>query len=109
VVALLRIQASEELDIIRTGGAFEHAPMPSGNWLSAEQTASMLRKTLRTIRGWLETNDGRRQLGWPWFDGSEWQIPEPALNPASRAEYMDRVPADEPHAHRASLPLGLRE
>jgi hypothetical protein len=107
-VELLRIQASEELVILRTSGAFEHAPTPSGNWLSVEQAAAMLRKTSRTIRDWLETDDGRRRLGWPWFDGREWQIPEPAINPDSRAEYMGRLPADEPRAHTASLPFGMR-
>jgi hypothetical protein len=108
VVAILRSQASEELDIIRTNGAFEYAPTPVGEWLSVEQTAAMLRKMPRTIREWLETVEGRRRLGWPWFDGREWQIPEPAINPDSRAEYMGRQPAEEPGAHRASLPFGVR-
>lgn len=108
VVATLRAQAAEELDIIRTSGSVAHATMPAGNWLSVEQTAAMLQKMPRTIREWLETEEGRRRLGWPWFDGREWQIPEPAINPDSRAEYMARQPAEEPSAHRASLPFGMR-
>lgn len=108
LVALLRLQAAEELDIVRSIGVLQHAPTPDGDWLSVEQTAGKLRKSTRTIRDWLETEDGRRRLGWPWFDGREWQIPEPAINPDSRAEYMNRLPADEPRAHRASLPFGVR-
>ena len=108
VVATLRAQAAEELEILLAAGALQLAPTPAGDWLSVEQTAVMLRKMPRTIREWLETEEGRRRLGWPWFDGREWQIPEPAINPDSRAEYMARQPAEEPSAHRASLPFGMR-
>lgn len=108
LVALLRIQAAEELEVARTRGAVPHAPTPSDNWLTLEQTAVALGRQTRTIREWLETEDGRRRLGWPWFDGRDWKIPEPAINPNARAEYMSRQPADEPRAYRASLPFGLR-
>ena len=46
----------------------------------------------------------RRALGWAWWDGYRWLIPEPAIDPSTRARYMAELPGTEPEAHRRQLP-----
>lgn len=105
---LLGTLAQEELRALDERPVPLPALTPLASWLTVEQTAEMLRKNVRTIRSWLETTEGRRMLGWPFFDGASWQIPEPAINPATRAAYMAEMPIEEPLAHRATLPVGYR-
>lgn len=105
---LLGVLAREELHAVNEHGNASPAAAPSAPWLTVDQTADMLRKGSRTIREWLADVDGRRQLGWPWYDGATWHIPEPAINPLTRASYLASQPLEEPAAHRATLPPGYR-
>lgn len=79
---------------------------PDGRWLSIEATAALLRVQAKVIRDRLRTPLGRQSLGWAWWDGHRWLIPEPAVNPVTRASYMAGLPEQEPHTHVALLPLG---
>lgn len=105
---LLGVLAREELRVFERGGGTSPAALPSSPWLSVDQTGEMLNKGSRTIRDWLADVEGRRKLGWPWYDGAAWHIPEPAINPLTRANYLASQPAEEPAAHVASLPAGYR-
>lgn len=108
VVPLLESMAHEELARLTRTAHVEIDPPRGASWLTIQQGAERLNEHERTIRGWLSTTEGRRRLGWPWFTGHEWKIPEPALNPATRASYMATMSAEEPAAHVASLPPDLR-
>lgn len=77
---------------------------PAVAWLTIEATADAFGESPHCIRGWLRTVNGRTRLGWPWWDGHIWRIPEPAVNPMTRASYMATLPEREPPAHTATLP-----
>jgi hypothetical protein len=94
-------------DEIRTGlhTVPPESPAPTTAWLSVNAAAHALLISPRTLHNdWLRTVDGRRRLGWAWWDGRCWRIPEPAVNAATRAAYMAAIPQHEPAAHVASLP-----
>jgi hypothetical protein len=81
------------------------APVPTMRWLGVEATASLLPNTsVAAIKERLRSRQGRYSLGWAWWDGYRWLIPEPAINPATRAGYMGTIPEREPEAHVATLP-----
>jgi hypothetical protein len=79
--------------------------LPAGQLLTEVQAAERLDRSLRHVRSWLATVGGRYSLGWPWYDGRRWYVAEPAINPTTRAAYMATIPAREPPAHVARLPV----
>ena len=95
--------AKEELVRIEGEERFQPAP-PQMRWLSTQAAAAMLRIGQQQLRKRLVTTEGRHAMGWPWWDGHQWQIPEPALDPRARAKYMASLPTEEPEAHRVALP-----
>lgn len=72
-------------------------------WLTLTQAAQILGKSLKWVREALETPDGRRVLGFPWFDGQRWRIPRDACCPSTRAQYLARLPETEPGGNIALL------
>ena len=96
--------ARDELTSIGQGSVQTEATAPNAEWYSVERTAHALRDSPTTIAGRLRSVAGRRSLGWPWWDGSRWKIPAPAIDPATRAAYMASIPLEEPPAHVAALP-----
>lgn len=76
----------------------------SGVWLTTEEVAVVTGTAPETIAKRLRTLTGRRDYGWPWWTGSRWRIPGPAVDPMQRAAYMASLPEAEPPAHVASLP-----
>lgn len=80
------------------------AEVPAVPWFTVEATADALGESVARIRTWLRSVDGRRRLGWPWWDGHQWRIPEPAVNPMTRPAYMATLPDEEPPAHARTLP-----
>lgn len=79
-------------------------PPTTGVWLSTEEVAAITGTVSDTIARRLRTRAGRRDYGWPWWTGSRWQIPGPAVDPMQRAAYMAGLPNEEPAAHAANLP-----
>jgi hypothetical protein len=66
-------------------------------WCTIADAAKALRVSVSRIRTMLETDSGRRQLGWPWrVDEMEWRIPMAALRP-NRAEYVQGLPVTDPY------------
>lgn len=104
VVAL----AAEELGRLESDTRVRAEP-PEMRWLTTQAAAAMLGIGIEELRARLRTSEGRYTLGWPWWDGHRWLLPEPALDPRARADYMASLPAEEPPAHRASLPDWCRE
>jgi hypothetical protein len=71
---------------------------PGDTWHTVEAAARVLHRSPDSIKRLLRTREGRRQYGWPWWDGHRWLIPGPAINPASRAAYFAAMPGEEPYA-----------
>ena len=104
VVALAREELALGHPQARRDGPSE-SPMPPMRWLSVDATAALLPGTsATTVKERLRTREGRYALGWAWWDGYRWLIPQPAIDPAARAAYMATLPEVEPSAHVASLP-----
>ena len=100
----LLLMADEEFASLASAQQPREAPISTAAWIGVEAAAHQLRTSVETVKEWLRTPEGRRNLGWPWWDGYRWRIPEPALDPAMRAAYMASLPSIEPPAHIASLP-----
>lgn len=74
-------------------------PSPiAGRWLTVEEASALTNRSPATIKRRLHTREGRRDYGWPWWDGHRWQIPSPAVDPTMRAGYMATLPEEEPYA-----------
>lgn len=97
--------ADAELTRIGEQSSVPVADPPRGVWLTVEATANALNESVARVKERLRTADGRRRLGWPWWDGRAWRIPEPAINPLTRPSYMAVIPVDEPPPHAATLPV----
>jgi len=97
--------AKEELPLVNQDAPPREAPAPSMRWLTVEAVASVLPSTsVKALKQRLRMVEGRRALGWAWWDGYRWLIPEPAIDPLTRAGYMAELPSTEPEAHRRQLP-----
>lgn len=72
-------------------------PHMDGQWLTIEEAAELLHRSPETLKRRLRTREGRRDYGWPWWDGHRWQIPSPAVDPGARAAYMAGIPVEEPY------------
>lgn len=79
-----------------------------GEWCAPRDAAEHLRVPLGWITERLATEEGRRSLAWPWFDGARWRIPRAAVDANTRAAFLATLPPEEPAAHRATLPVYLR-
>ena len=86
------------------GRVEDPSPLEGGRWLSAGGAAALWSVPQAAIRDMCRTQDGRRQLGWPIWVAGQWMIPEPAIQPETRAAYMAQQPDSEPEAHRTHLP-----
>ena len=73
------------------------------DWLTPSQAAHRLGQTLHWVRSALDSEEGRRALGYPWFDGKRWRIPAPACDPAARSGYLAGLPDQEPAGNLALL------
>jgi len=80
-----------------------------GEWCAPREAAEHLRVPLGWISERLATEEGRRSLAWPWFDGARWRIPRAAVDANTRAAFLATLPSEEPLAHRATLPVYLRQ
>ena len=96
--------ALDELAEIKARGQLREEIIPAGRWLGPEAAAAVLQERVATLKDRLRTQAGRRALGWAWWNGARWLIPEPAINPGTRASYMATMPDMEPAAHLALLP-----
>lgn len=96
--------ALDELATIEARGQLREEATPDGRWLGPEAAAAVLQERVATLKDRLRTQEGRRALGWAWWNGARWLIPEPAINPGTRAIYMATLPDMEPAAHVALLP-----
>lgn len=105
LVPLLEAETRSQLAELRQAPVTPPPALPNGQWLIEVQAAERLDRSLRHVRSWLATVSERYSLGWPWYDGRRWDVGEPAVNPASRAGYMATLPAIEPPAHVARLPV----
>jgi len=65
-------------------------------WLGVKEASQWLARDERTVADQLHTVDGRRRLGWPWWDGHAWRIAPAAVDPNRRAAFMESLPASEP-------------
>lgn len=96
--------AREEIAAIELRTPHQDVPQTDMRWLSVEAAAALLHISPAVVKERLRTRAGRRSLGWAWWDGHRWLIPEPAVNPETRAGYMASLPGEEPSAHVAALP-----
>ncbi|CAN5848833.1 hypothetical protein BH23GEM5_BH23GEM5_27040 [soil metagenome] len=94
----------DHLAEIEARGPLREEATPEGRWVGAEAAAAVLQERVATIKDRLRTQAGRRALGWAWWNGARWLIPESAINPGTRASYMATLPDIEPAAHAALLP-----
>lgn len=78
-------------------GRVPELPPIIGAWLTVEQVGEITGRTPQTIKRRLRLKEGRRDYGWPWWDGHRWMIPSVAVDPAQRAMYMAGLPQEEPH------------
>jgi len=93
--------AREILEVkLRSAEAGSHG----ARWLTPSQAAVALGQTLRWVQDALDSPAGRRALGYPWFAGRRWKIPQEACDPATRASYLSALPDSEPEANLALLP-----
>ena len=76
----------------------------ASTWITPSRAAGLLGTTVAWVQEKLETPEGRRLLGFPWYDGRRWRIPLPACHPDSRAAFLAALPADEPLANLVLLP-----
>lgn len=105
LVAVLEAETRAQLTALQQSPVTPPPVLPMGKWLTDVQAAERLDRSLAHLRTWLATVEGRYSLGWPWYDGRRWYVPEPAVNPATRAGYMAALPDIEPPAHVARLPV----
>ena len=82
----------------------------AGAWLSPSQAAESLGVPVSWVLEKLETEEGRRVLGQPWYDGRRWHIPAAACDPHQRGSYLSTLPPSEPSENTAllSVPAGNR-
>ncbi len=79
-------------------------PAVTGVWLNIAAAAGVLGLQRTTLTERLRQVRYRYMYGWPYWDGHAWSFSSAALDPASRAEFMARLPKQEPDAHVAMLP-----
>jgi hypothetical protein len=82
-----------------TGPAHADARGAAGEWLTAEGAAHRLGMLPRTFLQRLALPRFRRLYGWPWWDGSRWYVPGPALDPAVAAAFRAGLPEREPFSN----------
>jgi hypothetical protein len=87
---------SLEADARSAGESGVEAPI-AGVWLTVDQTARILHRSTAAIKRRLRTREGRREYGWPWWDGHRWLIPSPAICPTMRPSYTLSMPDEEPY------------
>lgn len=73
------------------------------DWLTPSQAARRLGRPLNWVRSALESEEGRRALGFPWFDRKRWWIPAPACDPSTRSGFLASLPDQEPEGNLALL------
>lgn len=105
LVSLLEAETRGQLAELQQAPVRPPPDLPTGQWLTEVQAAERLDRSLRHVRSWLARVSGRYSLGWPWYDGRRWYVAEPAINPSTRARYIATIPAREPPAHVARLPV----
>lgn len=77
------------------------AGTPAGpDWLTVSDAARRLQLPIADVRVMLDTEQGRRELGWPWYLRGEWRIPGAAVRSSSRAVYMATLPESDPYSSR---------
>ena len=81
----------------------------SSDWLGLTEAASTLGVSISWARDCLESREGRRLLGYPWYDGRRWHIPAPACRPGTRADFLAALPESEPPENIALLDLSKRQ
>jgi hypothetical protein len=96
--------AEAELPALEARPTDSETSLPEWDWLGVEAVAYKLKKRVQAVRDDLRTVAGRRTLGWAWWDCHRWRIPEPAINPMMRAQFLSTLPETEPAAHVALLP-----
>ena len=75
--------------------AAAEAPDPGG-WYTTREAARALEVPLGWIDERLRSPEGRRLLGYPWYDGRRWHIPAPACDAKTRSEWLAGLPDSEP-------------
>jgi phage gp46-like protein len=67
-------------------------------WGTIADAARALSVSVERIRTMLESDAGRRSLGWPVrVDEMEWRIPMVALRSETRTQYIAALPAEDPY------------
>ena len=84
------------------------APVPTsavtGAWVDISEAARVLGLQRATLTERLKAPEYRYLYGWPYWDRHRWWFSTSALDPASRVEFLARLPKREPDAHVAMLP-----
>jgi len=76
----------------------------SGAWLTPIQAAKSLGVSMDWVLQRLKTPEGRRLLGYPWYDGRRWHISSLACEPETRTAFLTELPEYEPPENVSLLP-----
>lgn len=79
-------------------------PMLQAVWLDINEAARVLVLHRATLTERVKLPEYRYLYGWPYWDGHQWWFSPTALDPATRVEFLARLPKREPDAHVAMLP-----
>lgn len=80
------------------------ARLPTGTWIDIADAARILNLQRGTLTDRLKQRKYRHLYGWPFWDGHQWWFSSSAVDPATRAEFLATLPAQEPMAHVVMLP-----
>jgi hypothetical protein len=94
------------VELLDQGASIAPAPARavSGAWVDVSEGARVLGLQRATLTERLKLPEYRYLYGWPHWDGHQWWLSTQALDPATRVEFLARLPQREPDAHVAMLP-----
>lgn len=93
-------------EVLDSGALIKPTPTRpiTGALVDISEAAMALGLRRETLTERVKQPQYRYLYGWPFWDGHQWWFSTPAIDPATRAEFLTRLPKHEPDAHVAMLP-----
>lgn len=104
--AVLNQISERVIELLDRGASAPQAPSRAvtGAWVDISEAARVLGLQRPTLTERLKAAEYRYLYGWPHWDGHQWWFSTHAIDPATRVEFLARLPKREPDAHVAMLP-----